>query len=455
MKVADNQMDLTEGSIARNMLRFSLPLMAGNLLQQLYNIVDTLIVGRYLGETALAAVGSAYTLMIFLTSIICGLCMGSGTYFSVQFGKRTQDRMKQSFFISFVSIVSVTVVINVIVYAAMDPIIRFMRIPAEVTSSFREYLTVIFAGIAAVFLYNFFANLLRAVGNSLIPLLFLGVSTLTNIVLDLLFILACRWGVAGAAFATILAQYLAGAGILFYYLRKCSDLRTEQRHRKWDGQIFREIANLSALTCVQQSIMNFGILLVQGLVNSFGTVVMAAFAAGVKIDTLAYSPVQDFGNGFSTYIAQNYGAGKQERIRRGIRTAGTMAAVFCLVVSGLVFLFADKLMMIFVRADQTGIIAVGVGYLHIEGACYLGIGILFLLYGYFRAVNRPLMSVVLTIISLGARVVLAYILSAIPSVGVTGIWMAIPIGWVLADTVGMIAVYKDRYKKQAEKNRGL
>ena len=203
------------------------------------------------------------------------------------------------------------------------------------------------------------------------------------------------------------------------------------------------ILNLSVMTSVQQSIMNFGILMVQGLANSFGTVIMAAFAAAVKIDSFAYMPVQDFGNAFSTYVAQNYGANRPDRIKKGIRSAGLTSAVFCIVISVLVCAFAAPLMGIFIDPAQTEIIAAGVQYLRIEGACYIGIGVLFLLYGYYRAVNQPGMSVILTIASLGTRVALAYLLSATP-LGVTGIWLSVPIGWALADAIGIGYYLKKR-----------
>lgn len=439
--------NLTEGAISKKLLFFAFPLMIGNLLQQFYNIADTLIVGRYLGEDALAAVGSAYTLMIFITSIIGGLCMGSSVFFSVQFGKRAEDKMKQSFFISFVSILFVTVLLNLLSFLFLDEIICFLRIPIEVQEMFRQYLCIIFSGIFAVFLYNFFSNLLRAVGNSVVPLLFLALSSIANVILDLVFILYLHTGVEGAAIATVVAQYLSGIGILFYYFLCCRSLRVEKIHIKWSRSIFREVFGLSFMTCVQQSIMNLGILMVQGLVNSFGVSVMAAFAAGVKIDTLAYSPVQDFGNAFSTFIAQNYGAGKKERIRAGIKAAGIMTAAFCVFISSIVWLAAERFMEIFVDSGNEKVIEIGINYLHIEGSCYIGIGILFLLYGYYRAMAKPGMSVVLTVISLGTRVVLAYFLSSFAKIGVTGIWLAIPIGWALADIVGILYGIKRRTNK--------
>lgn len=427
--------DLTEGKISRSLLLFALPMMAGNLLQQFYNIADTLIVGRVLGSNALAAVGSAYTLMTFLTSIFLGLSMGSGALFSIYKGKNDQDSLRSAIVHAFALIMAVTVLLNVLVYIGIDPILHFLRVPDEVWDGMKAYLLVIFAGIIATSLYNYFSCLLRALGNSTIPLVFLAVSAVLNIGLDLLFVAVLPWGIRGAALATVIAQYVSGIGITLYVLLKCRDLLPSREDLQFNRQILGEIGNLSSMTCVQQSVMNFGILMVQGLVNSFGPVVMAAFAAAVKIDTFAYLPVQDFGNAYSTFIAQNYGAGKKERIRKGTKESFLISFLFCIVISAVVCIFAAPLMRIFVSAKETAVIASGVRYLRIEGAFYCGIGCLFLLYGYYRAVKKPGMSVVLTVISLGTRVALAYILSAY--IGETGIWMAIPIGWVLADVTGL------------------
>lgn len=428
--------DLTEGKISRSLLLFALPMMAGNLLQQFYNIADTLIVGRVLGSNALAAVGSAYTLMTFLTSIFLGLSMGSGALFSIYKGKNDQDSLRNAIVHAFALIMAVTVLLNVLVYIGIDPILHFLRVPDEVWDGMKAYLLVIFAGIIATSLYNYFSCLLRALGNSTIPLVFLAVSAVLNIGLDLLFVAVLPWGIRGAALATVIAQYVSGIGITLYVLLKCRDLLPSREDLQFNRQILGEIGNLSSMTCVQQSVMNFGILMVQGLVNSFGPVVMAAFAAAVKIDTFAYLPVQDFGNAYSTFIAQNYGAGKKERIRKGTKESFLISFLFCIVISAVVCIFAAPLMRIFVSAKETAVIASGVRYLRIEGAFYCGIGCLFLLYGYYRAVKKPGMSVILTVISLGTRVALAYILSAY--IGETGIWMAIPIGWVLADITGLV-----------------
>ena len=440
------QKNLTQGPITKTLVFFALPMIGGNMLQQLYNIADTLIVGRFIGSGALAAVGSSYTLMTFLTSILLGLCMGSGAVFSIRYGEGDMEKLHESLGASFVLILAVAAVLNLAVFLLIDPIMYLLQVPEEIYVMMREYLWVIFWGILATFLYNYFACLLRAVGNSVAPLIFLAVSSVMNIVLDLWFVLGFHWGVAGAAFATVLSQYVSGIGLAVYTYWKTPEFRIRLKYLRPRLAMLREIAQFSFLTSVQQSVMNLGILMVQGLVNSFGTVIMAAFAAAVKIDSFAYMPAQEFGNAFSTFVAQNYGAGKTNRIKEGIKKAVMMSVAFCLVISLLVFIFARPLMMIFVDPSETEILAAGVEYLRIEGAFYCGIGCLFLLYGLYRAIKRPGMSVVLTIFSLGTRVVLAYILSAVDFIGVTGIWWSVPIGWALADFVGFL-YYKKNKKK--------
>lgn len=440
------QKNLTQGPITKTLVFFALPMIGGNMLQQLYNIADTLIVGRFIGSGALAAVGSSYTLMTFLTSILLGLCMGSGAVFSIRYGEEDMEKLHESLGASFVLILAVAAVLNLAVFLLIDPIMYLLQVPEEIYAMMREYLWVIFWGILATFLYNYFACLLRAVGNSVAPLIFLAVSSVMNIVLDLWFVLGFHWGVAGAAFATVLSQYVSGIGLAVYTYWKTPEFRIQPRYLKPKPAMLKEIGQFSFLTSVQQSVMNLGILMVQGLVNSFGTVIMAAFAAAVKIDSFAYMPAQEFGNAFSTFVAQNYGAGKSGRIREGIKKAVLMSVGFCLVISLLVFIFARPLMTIFVDPSETEILAAGVEYLRIEGAFYCGIGCLFLLYGLYRAIKRPGMSVVLTIFSLGTRVVLAYGLSAIDFIGVTGIWWSVPIGWALADLVGFL-YYKKNKKK--------
>ena len=430
--------DLTQGKIGKSLLLFSLPMIFGNMLQQLYNVADTLIVGKTIGATALAAVGSSYSLMVLLTSAILGLCIGSGVVFAQLYGAKRMDDLKISMFNAFVFILIVSVLINIISYRLLERFIVWLNIPAEAVADTREYLSIIFTGIIAVYLYNYFAAVLRSMGNTMVPLIFLAVSAITNIVLDIVFIVRFRMGVAGAAWATVIAQVLSAVCITIYFFTQARHLCPSQEHMRYDKKLLSFVMVNSSLTAFQQSIMNFGILMVQGLVNSFGFYVSAAFAAVVKIDAFAYIPAQDFGNAYSTFIAQNFGARKPDRIQKGSKAAVVISVLFCVIASACVYVFARPLMMLFVNASEMEIIQIGIRYLHIEGACYLGIGILFLLYGFYRGIGRSTMSIVLTVISLGSRVLLAYVLSAIPQIGLVGIWWAIPIGWLLADTVGIL-----------------
>lgn len=435
--------DLTKGNVTGSLLLFAGPMILGNLLQQLYNIVDTWVVGKYVGADALAAVGSAYSLMTFLTSILIGLCMGSGALLSFYFGKGDEGKLRSCVLSSFVLTGLISVGLNLLVCVLQNIILKFLRIPEELSGLMGRYVSIVFVGIFFVFLYNYFAFVLRAVGNSVAPLVFLGLASLTNVVLDLYFVLVLGLGLAGAAWATVAAQAFSGVGLGVYTWIKEPRFRFSFREFARGEKPIKEIVQFSVTTSAQQSVMNLGILLVQGLVNSFGTSVMAAFAAAVKIDTFAYMPAQEFGNAFSIFVSQNYGAGEKDRLKKGMMGAFALSGGFCLLISFVVFGMAKYLMLIFVKESETEILRIGMEYLRIEGAFYIGIGILFLLYGYFRGVNRPGISLLLTVISLGTRVALAYTLAAIPGIEERGIWWAIPIGWALADITGILLIKRN------------
>ncbi len=441
-------LDLTDGPIFERLVRFSLPMIAGNLLQQVYNLADTLIVGRFISSDALASVGSVYTLMTFITSIIIGLTMGSGTFFSSDFGRKDEKTLKTDIWHSFWFILLITALIYLIIYPGLDLIQRLLQTPEELADMTREYMAAVFIGITFIFLYNFFAYLLRSIGNSTIPLIFLAISSVLNIFLDLWFVISFNWGVSGAAIATVISQAVSGVGIMIYSFIKLPLLHFKRNEMHWNKSRMMDIIKNDLATGIQQSVMNFGILMIQGLVNSFGTTIMAAFAAAVKIDTIAYMPSQEFANAYSLFVSQNHGAGKEERIRKGTRLSFIFSTVFCAFMSALIFIFAASLMGIFIDGSEIEIIAEGVKYLRIEGAMYIGIGILFLWYAYFRGIKKPHISLILTIISLGTRVALSYALAPNTPLGVIAIWLSIPIGWVLADIAGL--VFYKRNKRNFE-----
>ena len=438
------QKDLTEGPIVRRLLLFSLPMTAANLLQQCYNLADTMIVGRFIGDDALASVGSAYTLMVFITSILLGLSLGSSALIANYYGAGKSEKMHTTIASSFIVIFLLSLIITVVSLFALDWIIGILNTPEELEEMLREYLFWIFLGLAGVFLTNYFSCLLRSVGDSVTPLIFLSLSAVMNIFLDLYFIISLSWGIAGAAIATIISQYSAGFGLLIVTVARNGNLIPSlDEIRKWRKEI-KSVLSYSFLTSAQQSVMNFGILMVQGLVNSFGVSVMAAFAAGVKIDSFSYLPTQDFGNAYSFFISQNSGKGQRDRIRKGTRIAILITVVFSLFISLLVNITAPWLIGIFFSNPGNEIISIGVSYLRVEGSFYALIGMLFLFYGYFRADGRPSVSLILTIISLGLRVLLSYTFA--PLFGYWSIWVSIPIGWAVADLAGLF-FYKRNTRK--------
>ncbi len=444
--MGDGTGDLTKGGIAGPLMAFALPLILGNMLQTLYNAADSIIVGRFVGPAALAAVGSAYSLMTFLTSLMIGLSMGSGIVFSYLYGEGNRERLRHALGISFAAIGVISILITAVSIIFQDAIMELMQVPDDVYGDMREYLSVIFTGLPALFIYNFYAAAERAVGNSRTPLAFMALSAVMNVILDLYFVIVLETGVWGAAVATVISQYAAGAGIAVLSISRHKALRFSLSDMRPEKDLFSELLSLSVLTSLQQSIMNLGILCVQGIVNGFGSGVMAAFAAGVKIDSIAYMPLQEFGNAFSTFVSQNGGAGKEERIKKGMRTAFTIATLFGLLISLVVFIFPGILISIFIDPSETALIETGSEYLRIEGSFYILIGYLFLFYGIFRALKAPAVSLLLTVISLGLRVLLAYLLSGLP-IGETGIWMSIPIGWAIADAAGAtLLIIRERKK---------
>lgn len=439
------EINLTEGGVVSSMVLFSLPIILGNIFQQAYNLADTLIVGRFLGPDALASVGSAYALMNFINSLLIGLSMGAGALFSYSWGKGEISKMRKDIYNSSILFSMLALLLTVLCSFFTDGILTLLQTPQELFEEEREYISVIFLGIFFVFLYNYSSYILRSRGKSSAPLYFLIFSALLNIALDLLFIISLGRGVKGAAEATVISQVVSGVGLTVYLLLTERNLIPGKDERKLERGRIAEILRYSSLTSVQQSIMNFGILMVQGLINSFGATVMAAYAAAVKIDTIAYTPSQEFGSAYSIFISQNLGAGKNERIKKGTKGAFIITGAFSLLVSILIFIFSSSLMGFFVEAAETDVIRIGVEYLRTEGSFYIGIGILFLLYGYYRGIERPEWSIILTVISLGTRVLLSYTLA--PFLGEKAVWWSIVTGWLLADTAGLCAIRKVQYKE--------
>ncbi len=436
--------DMTKGKPSKLILYFAFPMILGNIFQQVYNLVDTIVVGKFIGSNALAAVGSSFAIIVFITSIIIGLSMGVSVLLSQFYGAKELEKMKETIITATIVIGFVTIILMIVSLMFIDNILALFNMPQQLIEDSKSYLIIILVGLLFTYVYNLGTALLRAIGDSKRPLYFLIISSVINIFLDLIFVINLNLGVKGVALATIIAQGVSAILVVIYISKKVTFIKFTIKDIKFKKESFLLVIRYSVLTSIQQSIMNLGILIVQGLVNSFGVVVMAAFAAAVKIDSFAYMPVQDFGNAFSTYVAQNKGANLEERIIDGIKSAGKVIIIFSIITTSLVLIFSKNLMLLFVNKGESEVIRIGVEYISIVAIFYFLIGFLFMFYGLFRGLGELKTSILLTIASLGTRVILAYILAETILME-KGIWFSVPIGWALADTIGII--FLNKYKK--------
>ncbi|MFR5266643.1 MATE family efflux transporter [Clostridium sp.] len=440
--------DMTKGKPSKLILYFAFPMILGNIFQQVYNLVDTIVVGKFIGSNALAAVGSSFAIIVFITSIIIGLSMGVSVLLSQFYGAKELEKMKETIITATIVIGFVTIILMIVSLMFIDNILALFNMPQQLIEDSKSYLIIILVGLLFTYVYNLGTALLRAIGDSKRPLYFLIISSVINIFLDLIFVINLNLGVKGVALATIIAQGVSAILVVIYISKKVTFIKFTIKDIKFKKESFLLVIRYSVLTSIQQSIMNLGILIVQGLVNSFGVVVMAAFAAAVKIDSFAYMPVQDFGNAFSTYVAQNKGANLEERIIDGIKSAGKVIIIFSIITTSLVLIFSKNLMLLFVNKGESEVIRIGVEYISIVAIFYFLIGFLFMFYGLFRGLGELKTSILLTIASLGTRVILAYILAETILME-KGIWFSVPIGWALADTIGII--FLNKYKKRIYK----
>ena len=332
--------DLTRGPIMASMLKFAVPMILGNLLQQCYNVADTLIVGKFLGSNALAAVGSAFTLMTFLTSVLLGLCMGSGAVFSIRFGRRDEQGLAESIRGSFVLIGTLTVLLNLAAFACLDGIRVFLQVPEEVWGYMREYLAVIFWGITATFLYNYIASFLRAVGNSVVPLVFLAASSVLNILLDLWFVLELGQGVAGAARATVISQLLSALWTVGFLVSKKSSLTIKREALKPEWPVIGRIMALGVSPFIMRATESLiSIVLNSGLQRYGGDIYVGSLTIMQSVMQMYSAPIGGFTQGVQPIISYNFGAGNFDRVKKLYRRMIGICFAFSAGATALVIVF--------------------------------------------------------------------------------------------------------------------
>lgn len=432
----------------RVLLSFSLPMLVGNIVQQFYSMVDLMIVGRFIGVNALAAVGACGAIMFLMLSLVTGLTNGAAVVVSQYFGAGDKKNTRRSVATSLWILGIVAIFLTVVGAITARPLLELMGTPAQIIDEAWRYIFVIFLGIIATVAYNLTAALIRAVGDSTTPLIFLVIAMFLNIGLDFLFIVGFKTGVIGAAFATVIAQGFSAIACIIYVYKRIPILRINRDDFTLDKEIVSHTIRIGLPGGLQNSLIAAGAMVVQSLVNSFGPVIIAAQAAAANLDQLAIQTYASLSMAMATYTAQNIGAGKIERVKKGFWSATQVALLFGGLLVLIMYLFGESLLTIFIDKSETLALEVGVGYLRIVAPFYASIGILFLLYNTLRGAGDVIPQVISCAVEIVVRVAIAYFLA--DKIGYVGIWWAMPISWV----VGVI-ICGARYLSGTWKYKGI
>ncbi|NIZ96114.1 MATE family efflux transporter, partial [Clostridioides difficile] len=438
--------DLTTGHEGKSIFFFAMPMLIGSLFQQLYNTADSIIVGRFIGKEAMAAVSGANPIMFLLVAALMGVSLGFSILVSQFYGSGDLKKVKATIDTTYILLFIGSILISILGIVFGGPMLKLMNTPESVFAQSKLYLTIIFSGILFSAGYNSVSAILRGLGDSVTPLYFLIIATILNIVLDLTFIVVLRMGVEGVALATIMAQAVSFIISIIYLNKKHEVLKFKIKGIVYDNKIFKDGLRLGLPSGVQQMLFSIGNMALQFLVNSYGTSAMAAFGAGLRIENFISLPIMNLGSAVSTFVAQNIGAGENERVKKGIRESIKMTLVLAVTVIALILLFRENLIALF-NTDKD-VIKIGSSYLFIIGPFFLFIGTSFVLSSAMKGAGDSMFALISSIVSLWlGRLPASYMLSKF--FGTDGIWMGIPFGWTLGLIVTVIYYKKGHWKTKA------
>ncbi|HEK8934756.1 TPA: MATE family efflux transporter [Clostridioides difficile] len=444
--------DLTTGHEGKSIFFFAMPMLIGSLFQQLYNTADSIIVGRFIGKEAMAAVSGANPIMFLLVAALMGVSLGFSILVSQFYGSGDLKKVKATIDTTYILLFIGSILISILGIVFGGPMLKLMNTPESVFAQSKLYLTIIFSGILFSAGYNSVSAILRGLGGSVTPLYFLIIATILNIVLDLTFIVVLRMGVEGVALATIMAQAVSFIISIIYLNKKHEVLKFKIKGIVYDNKIFKDGLRLGLPSGVQQMLFSIGNMALQFLVNSYGTSAMAAFGAGLRIENFISLPIMNLGSAVSTFVAQNIGAGENERVKKGIRESIKMTLVLAVTVIALILLFRENLIALF-NTDKD-VIKIGSSYLFIIGPFFLFIGTSFVLSSAMKGAGDSMFALISSIVSLWlGRLPASYMLSKF--FGTDGIWMGIPFGWTLGLIVTVIYYKKGHWKTKAIVNHRI
>lgn len=441
--------DLTEGSIHKKLWLFSIPMLISVMFQQIYNIADSMIAGKFVGENALAAVGASYPITMLFIAVAMGCNIGCSVIISQLFGAKEYGHMKTAVSTTYISCIILSIFLTILGFIFCTPLMRLMKTPENIFSDSRLYLDIYIAGITFLFLYNVCTGIFNALGDSRTPLYFLIGSSLGNIILDYVFVTAFHMGIAGVAWATFIAQGISCIlSVLTLTLRlKKIKVVNEQKHILFSFSMLKKISIVAVPSILQQSFISVGNLFIQSIINSFGPSVIAGYSAAIKLNTFAITSFTTLANGLSSFTAQNIGAQRIDRIKKGFWSGITLA--MCIVIPFFLafFFLCQPLVALFMTDPSESTLAMntGIDFLRIVAPFYFIISIKLMSDGILRGSGAMLYFMIATFSDLILRVVLAYILSDF--YGITGVWLSWPLGWMIGTALSFGFYLKGGWKK--------
>ena len=440
--------DLTTGKEGRRILNFAIPMLLGNVLQQMYNVVDSIIIGKVLGKEALAAVGANFPLIFALISFVVGIAIGATVIIAQYYGAKQMDMVKRTIDTLYIFMFFASIVLTIIGISFSESIFRFIDLPEEVVPLAVSYFNIYAIGFVFFFGFQGTSAILRGLGDSKTPLYFLVVSTIINIGLDVLFVVIFRWGIEGVAAATVIAQAGAFLSIVWYLNKYHKFLDFSPLKMKFDRGIFKKSLQIGLPSGFQQTAVAIGFLALYRIVNTFGTPTVAAYSVATRIDSFATMPAMAFSAAISTFVGQNIGANKNERIGKGLKATLLMISVLALTISACTVIFAEPLMRLFTNKEDYEVVAIGVSYLQIVSPFYMVFSMMFIFNGALRGAGDTLFPMFITIMALWIiRLPLSYLLSL--HFGAIGIWWGIPIAWAFGVLASSLYYETGRWKKKA------
>lgn len=438
--------DLTVGKESKLIFQFAAPMLLGNVFQQMYNIVDSIIIGNYIGKEALAAVGASFPIIFALISMVIGFATGATIIIAQYFGAKKLEMVKRTIDTLYIVLFFASLVISVLGIFFSEDIFRLIQLPEDVMPDATLYMKIYISGMVFFFGFNGTAAILRGLGDSKTPLYFLVISTIMNVAFDLLFVVVFKWGIAGVAIATIISQGGAFITAILYLNRTHEVVRISLFKLKFDRKIFRQSLRIGLPSGFQQTFVSLGLIAIVWIVNLYGTDVIAAFSVAMRIDSLAAMAAMNFSAALATFVGQNLGANKPERVKSGLVATFWMTTVISVLITVLALVFAKDLMGIFTQDIR--VIEIGARYLIIVSSFYILFSTMFVLNGVMRGAGDTIIPMFITLIALWfVRIPLSYFLSQ--KIGETGIWWAIPIGWFLGMILSYLYYLTGKWKTKA------